>query len=119
MCIRDSCIVTAVFLGLAVQSGKGLQISVDPTEAKDKLPALEKTMAKVNTALKSLNPKHTDVKSVKAPDHKPGKYITGGLKTVINTDTFLDLSLIHISSKRLTLSTAACAKRARSTAASR
>ena len=68
----SDCIVTAVFLGLAVQSGKGLQISVDPTEAKDKLPALEKTMAKVNTALKSLNPKHTDVKSVKAPDQSQG-----------------------------------------------
>lgn len=38
----SDCIVTAVFLGLAWQSGKGLQISVDPTEAKDKLPALER-----------------------------------------------------------------------------
>ena len=98
----SDCIVTAVFLGLAVQSGKGLQISVDPTEAKDKLPALEKTMAKVNTALKSLNPKHTDVKSVKAPDHKPGKYITGGLKTVINTDTFLDFTEGEMLKKQYT-----------------
>lgn len=83
-------IVTAVFLGLALQSGKGLQVSVDPTEAGKKLPDLEKTMARVNAALRSLNPKHTDVKAIKAPDHKPGKYITGGLKTVLNVETFKD-----------------------------
>lgn len=88
----SDCIVTAVFLGLSLQSGKGLQISVDDAEKDTKLAPLEATMAKVNTALKSLNPKHTNVKAGVAPAWAKGTYITGGLKTVLNMDTIRDFT---------------------------
>lgn len=85
----SDCIVTAVFLGVGLEAGKGLQISV---EEQKELPPLADLMKKINAALKSLNPKHTDVKAIIAPKWEKGSYITGGLKTVLNLDTLAEFT---------------------------
>lgn len=83
------CIVTAVFLGLALESGKGLKIAIEPGDkGKDPDVDLKDALLKVNGALKALNPKHTDVQGVVAPPWKEeGSWITGGLHTELDPKT--------------------------------
>lgn len=69
------CIVTAVVLGMAKESGKGLQIVVE--EEKD-LARLQQALAKVNDALKAVG--RAAVQAGVAPAWKTGEFITGGLK---------------------------------------
>jgi hypothetical protein len=73
----SDCIVTAVFLGLALESGSGLPIMVGDS---GDLPNLEKALTKVNAALRTLNKGHKDLKAIVSPVWKPGSFITGGLK---------------------------------------
>ena len=83
------CIVTAVFLGVAIESGKGLKIAIEPDDkGKDPDVDLKDALLKTNAALKAINPKHTDVQGVVAPDWKPeGSWITGGLHTELDAKT--------------------------------
>ncbi len=69
------CIVTAVVLGMAKESGKGLQIVVE--DEKD-LPRLKTALEKVNGALKAVG--RAAVTAAVAPAWKAGEFITGGLK---------------------------------------